>query len=73
MVHRHLWAALGGSLAVLGLFALVAAASWDFSKAGSLRPRRCRFMGFLQGQGEDERADPKKRHLTDRSLLCRPR
>lgn len=33
MVHRHLWAALGGSLAVLGLFALVAAASWDFSKA----------------------------------------
>ena len=32
MVHRHLWAALGGSLAVLGLFALVAAASWDFSK-----------------------------------------
>ncbi|MGH7372469.1 MAG: hypothetical protein ACREJK_11575, partial [Candidatus Methylomirabilales bacterium] len=33
MVRRDLWAALGGSLAVLGLFALVAAASWDFSKA----------------------------------------
>src|SRR3970282_410296 len=32
MVHRHLWAALGGSLAVRGLFPLVAAASWDFSK-----------------------------------------
>src|SRR3970040_2495280 len=32
MVHRHLWAALGGSLACRVLFALVAAASWDFSK-----------------------------------------
>lgn len=33
MVRRHLWAALGGSLAVLGLSALVAADSFDFYKA----------------------------------------